>query len=57
MSYTMLEPRIDNVSISPNPVNANTSYFIAVLVSEVEIILEPITIYSGTFCAGQEVIL
>jgi hypothetical protein len=57
MSYTLLVPQIDSVSISPNPVNANTSYLIAIAVSEIEQILEPIIIYSGTFYSGEEVII
>lgn len=57
MIYKISEPRIDSVTITPNPVNANSYFLISVLVSEIEIILEPITIYSGTFNSGQEVIL
>ena len=57
MSYTLLVPQIDSVSIGPNPVNANTSYLIAITVSEIEQILEPIIIYSGTFYSGEEVII
>lgn len=57
MSYTLLVPQVDNVSIVPNPVNANTSFLIAISVSEVEEILEPILIYSGTFYAGETEIL
>lgn len=40
MSYTLLVPNIDSVSITPNPVNANTSYLIAIAVSEIEQIFE-----------------
>lgn len=57
MSYTLLIPQVDAVSIAPNPVNANTSYIIAIVVSEIEQILEPILIYSGTFYAGETEIL
>ena len=57
MSYTLLIPQVDTVSIAPNPVNANTSYLIAIAVSEIEQILEPILIYSGTFYSGEEVII
>lgn len=57
MSYTLLVPHIDSVSIAPNPVNANTSFFISITVSEIEQLIEPIIIYSGTFYAGQEEIL
>lgn len=57
MSYTLLVPQVDTVTIVPNPVNANTSFFIAISVSEIEQILEPILIYSGTFYAGETEIL
>lgn len=57
MSYTLLVPQVDTVSITPNPVNANTSFLIAISVSEIEQILEPILIYSGTFYSGEEVII
>lgn len=57
MSYTLLIPQIDSVTMTPNPVNANTSYLIAIAVSEIEQILEPILIYSGTFYAGETEIL
>lgn len=57
MSYTLLVPQIDAVSITSNPVNANTSYLLAITVSEIELILEPITIYSGTFHSGETEIL
>lgn len=57
MSYTLLVPQVDTVSIVPNPVNANTSYLLAITVSEIEQILEPILIYSGTFYSGEEVVL
>lgn len=57
MSYTLLVPQVDTVSIAPNPVNANTSYLLSILVTEIEQILEPILIYSGTFYAGETEIL
>jgi hypothetical protein len=57
MSYTLLVPQVDTVSIVPNPVNANTSCLIAIVVSEIEQILEPMLIYSGTFYAGETEIL
>lgn len=57
MSYTLLVPKVDTVSIVPNPVIANTSFLIAIAVSEIEQILEPIIIYSGTFYAGETEIL
>lgn len=57
MSYTLLIPQIDSVSITPNPVNQNTAFLIAVAVSEIEQILEPIIMYSGTFYSGEEVVI
>ena len=56
MSYTLLVPQIDTVTITPNPVNQNTAFLLAISVSETEEILEPILIYSGTFYSGEEVI-
>jgi hypothetical protein len=57
MSYTLLVPQIDAVSITPNPVNQNAAFLIAITVSEIEQILEPILIYSGTFYAGETEVL
>lgn len=57
MSYILLVPQINSASISPNPVNANTSFLIAISVSEIEEVLEPMIFFSGTFYAGQEVVL
>ena len=57
MSYTLLVPQIDAVSITPNPVNQNAAFLIAITVSEIEQILEPILIYSVTFYAGETEIL
>ena len=51
---TLLKPRVDTVTITPNPVNQNTSYFIAISVTEIEIILEPILIYCGSFNCGED---
>lgn len=53
----ILKPSIDNVTITPNPVAANTPYLLTVTVTEVEVELEPIIIYCGTFYAGEEEIL
>ncbi len=57
MSIPILVPEITSVAITPNPVNANTSFLIAISVTEIEQILEPIIIYSGTFYSGEEVII
>ena len=51
---TILIPNIDSVSITPNPVNANASFLISVSVSEIEIALESILIYPGTFYCGED---
>lgn len=53
----ILKPNIDEVTITPNPVNTNTPYILAVAVSEVEIEIQPIIIYCGTFAVGEEEIL
>ncbi len=57
MSYTLLVPEITSVVITPNPVDQNTAFLIAIAVTEIEKELEPILIYSGTFYSGEEVIL
>lgn len=57
MSYTLLVPEIISVTITPNPVNQNTEFLLAIAVTEIEQILEPILIYSGTFYSGEEVII
>lgn len=51
---TLLKPSIDGVTITPNPVNQNTAFLIAISVSEIEIILEPTTVYCGTFYCGED---
>lgn len=51
---TILKPSINSITITPNPVNANTSFHIAISVSEVEVTLEPILIYCGTFICGED---
>lgn len=54
MSYIILVPKIQTVSMQPNPVNANTPYLVAVSVTEIEKVLEPIVRYCGTFACGEE---
>ncbi len=49
----LLKPDIQSVAITPNPVSANTSFLMSVKVTEIEIILEPIIIYCGTFYCGE----
>lgn len=51
---TILKPSISNITITPNPVNANTSFLIAISVSEIEVALEPTILYCGTFNCGEE---
>lgn len=54
MSYTLLKPSIDNATISPNPVEQNKQFLIQITVSEIEIELEPVTVYCGTFYCGED---
>lgn len=54
MSYIILVPEVQAVSLAPNPVNANTAYLIAVLVTEIQKVLEPTILYCGTFSCGEE---
>lgn len=54
MSYVILVPDIQSASISPNPVNANTAFLIAVMTTEIEKVLEPVTRYCGTLKCGEE---
>lgn len=51
---TLLKPSIDGAAITPNPVNQNAAFLIAVSVSEIEVILEPIIVYCGTFYCGED---
>lgn len=54
MSYVLLKPAIQSASISPNPATINTAFMIAVVVTEIEITLEPVPRYCGTFFCGEE---
>lgn len=54
MTYTLLKPQIDNANITPNPVDQNSPYLIAISVSEIEVILEPTIIYCGSFYCGED---
>lgn len=51
---TLLKPSIDSATITPNPVSQNAPFLIAISVSEIEIILEPLIIYCGTFYCGED---
>lgn len=52
--YILLKPQVQTVTISPNPVNANATYSVGVTVIEIEVVLEPIIKYCGTFYCGEE---
>ena len=54
MNYILVVPSVQSATISPNPVNANTAYLISITVAEIELILEPIFRYCGTFVCGEE---
>lgn len=54
MSYILLVPSVYLATISPNPVQANTAYLIAVTVTEIELIIELKIRYCGTFLCGEE---
>lgn len=51
------EPKISMVSITPNPVNINTSFTISVSVSEVEVVMYKVSAVSGTIKSGQSIII
>lgn len=53
MSYQVQVPRIDSVSITPNPVDFNAKFLLSVSVSEETITLEPYYYYSGDLYAGE----
>ncbi len=57
MSYILLKPHIENVIITPNPVIQNTAFLIQINVTEIEVIIEPVPIYCGTFYCGEEFII
>lgn len=49
------EPKINTVSITPNPVNINKTFLIAVSVTEVEVVMYKVSPISGTFKSGQTI--
>lgn len=57
MSYVILIPSVESANISPNPVNANTSYVISITMTEIQVELEPIIWYCGTFICGEEEVI
>lgn len=52
--YEVLMPKIKEVSLTPNPVNQNSSLLVAVSITEETAILPPQIIYNGTFYSGEE---
>lgn len=54
MSYTLLVPAVHTATITPNPVNHNAAYLIAVAVTEIELLIEPIIRYCGMITCGEE---
>lgn len=54
MTYKLLKPQIDSAVITPNPVDHNKPFLIKVSVSEIEVILEPVIVYCGTFYCGED---
>ena len=49
------QPQIDSVTITPNPVNINTSFFIAVSASDAIVTMYKVYPISGTFKSGQAI--
>lgn len=52
---TLYEPKINSVTLSPNPVNINNSFSVSVSVSEVAITMYKVSKIAGTFKSGQSV--
>ncbi|MEG0133412.1 MAG: hypothetical protein RR891_07670 [Clostridium sp.] len=57
MSISILVPKINAATITPNPINANTTFLISINISEVEQILEPSISYCGTISASEQIII
>jgi hypothetical protein len=51
------EPKVNDVSLSPNPVNINKSFLISVSVSEVEVVMYTVSPIAGAVKSGQSVVL
>ena len=51
--YVIFVPQIDSAAITPNPVEANTSLKISVVVSEIQKVLYPEWYYSGEIYSGE----
>lgn len=52
-STTFLQPSIDAAVMTPNPVSINQMLRLAITVSEIEIILQPVYYYAGEIYAGE----
>lgn len=47
------EPRISTVSVTPNPVNINKVFLVAVSVTEVEVVMYRVNKISGAAISGE----
>lgn len=54
ISYRIKTPSVENVSLTPNPVNQNSSFLVSVIAAEIEIFIPPKFTFCGTFSCGQE---
>lgn len=52
---SVYEPAISAVSITPNPVNINKAFLIAVSVTEVEVVMYRVSKVSGAAISGEGV--
>ena len=53
MAENYTEVRITSASISPQPVNANGKFTLAVLITEIVIVPQPQIYYSGEIYSGE----
>lgn len=49
------EPKISTVSVTPNPVNINKAFLVAVSVTEVEVVMYRASRISGAAISGEGV--
>lgn len=56
VSYRIKTPSVDNVSLTPNPVNQNTAFIVSIVAAEIEMFIPPKFIYCGTFSSGLEAV-
>ena len=47
------EPKISAISITPNPVNINKAFLVAVSVTEVEVVMYRVSKISGAAISGE----